>query len=76
MKELIYKLDLPGSMFLMIISVIPLIASNTISPSLQMGLSGSSLLIIVGTLTDIGRQIEGLKLKEGYSHFLSTKHSF
>lgn len=75
-KNLIYDLDLPGSMFLALISVVPLIASSLISPSLEMGLSGSSLLIIVGVLTDMGRQIEGLKVKEGFSDFMSLTYSF
>ncbi len=75
-KNLIYDLDLPGSAFLALISVIPLIASSLISPSLEMGLSGSSLLIIVGVLTDMGRQIEGLKVKEGFSDFMSLTYSF
>lgn len=74
-KNTIFDLDLPGAAFLALISVIPLIVSNQISPSLQLGLSGSSLLIIVGTLADIGRQIEGLKLKEGYYDFLSPSYN-
>lgn len=73
-KELLYDLGLPGSFFLALISVVPLILINSISPNLQLGLSGSSLLIIVGVLSDMGRQIEGLKLKEEYSDFLSTKY--
>lgn len=73
-KDLIYDLNLPGSMFLALISVIPLIIVNNISPNLQLGLSGSSLLIIVGVLADMGRQIEGLKLKEGYADFLSPTY--
>ena len=75
-KNLIYDLDLHGSTFLALISVVPLIASSLISPSLEMGLSGSSLLIIVGVLTDMGRQIEGLKVKEGFSDFMSLTYSF
>lgn len=73
-KELLYDLGLPGSFFLALISIVPLILINSISPNLQLGLSGSSLLIIVGVLSDMGRQIEGLKLKEGYSDFLSTEY--
>lgn len=40
-KNILFDLGLPGSMFLVFISVIPLIAANTISSSLQIGLSGS-----------------------------------
>ena len=75
-KQKLFELGLPGSLFLTIISIIPLIASNMISASLFMGLSGSSLLIIVGTFTDIGRQIEGLKLKKEYPGFMNEQYSF
>ncbi|RMC46859.1 preprotein translocase subunit SecY [Lactobacillus sp. ESL0230] len=75
-KNILFDLGLPGSMFLVFISVIPLIAANTISSSLQIGLSGSSLLIIIGVLTDMGRQIKGLKLRHGYSNFMSKEFAF
>ncbi|WEV51054.1 hypothetical protein OZX69_08905 [Lactobacillus sp. ESL0731] len=38
-SDLLYNLALPGALFLTIISVVPLMAANTISPSLQLGLS-------------------------------------
>lgn len=75
-KKRLYDLALPGAAFLSLISIVPLFISNSISPNLQLGLTGSNLLIIVGTLSDIGRQIEGLKLKEGYYDFLSENYAF
>lgn len=73
-RNLLYDLDLPGSIFLTTISVIPIILSNSISPNLRTGLSGSSLLIVIGVLTDIGRQIEGLKFKENNPKILNAEY--
>jgi preprotein translocase subunit SecY len=75
-KNILYDLGLPGSLFLALVSIIPLIASNYISSSLQVGLSGSSLLIISGVLIEIGRQIEGLQLKKEYGHLMSKDYEF
>ena len=74
LRNLLYDLDLPGSIFLTTISVIPIILSNSISPNLRTGLSGSSLLIVIGVLTDIGRQIEGLKFKENNPKILNAEY--
>ena len=75
-KDLLYTLALPGSLFLVFISVIPLVITNFISPNLQLGLSGSSLLIIIGVFTDIGNQIRGLKTKSDYPGFLDKNYEF
>ena len=75
-KDLLYTLALPGSLFLVLISVIPLVITNFISPNLQLGLSGSSLLIIIGVFTDIGNQIRGLKTKSDYPGFLNKNYEF
>lgn len=75
-KDLLNQLSFPGSMFLMLISIIPMIITNYISPNIQLGLSGSSLLIIVGVLTDIANQIKGLKLKTDYDGFLTEEADF
>ena len=75
-KQKLYELDLPGSLVLSVISLIPLIAANTLSPSLEMGLSGSSILILIGVVEDISRQIEGLKLSHQYQPILNKEYSF
>ncbi len=74
-QNMLNYLSLPGSLFLMLVSIIPLLVANSVSSSLQIGLSGSSILIITGVLIEIGRQIKGLKLKREYGTFLSTDFS-
>lgn len=75
-ERLLYELAFPGSLFLTAISVIPLIASNQISPSLQLGISGSSLLIVAGMITEMIRQIKGLRFKNDYVGFLNKAYEF
>lgn len=74
--KLLNYLSLPGSLFLLVIAVVPLLISHYTSANLQVGLGGSSILIILGTLIDIGTQIEGLKQKNEYGGFLSEKYTF
>lgn len=75
-KRLLNELALPGSLFLVVISLIPMIISTFFIPTMEMGLSGSSLLIIIGTMTDIKAQIQGLRLKADYRGFLDTSYHF
>ena len=75
-KQLLYELSLPGSLFLTFVSIVPMILAHHISTSLQIGLSGSSLLIITGVLVDIGRQIKGLKIKQNYGTFFNKQYEF
>lgn len=69
-------LAFPGSLFLVVISVVPLIVSKNEAFGLQLGITGSSLLIVVGVILEIGRQINGLRNKNDYAGFLSTKYEF
>lgn len=73
-KDRLYDLDLPGAAFLMIISVVPMIISHFVEVDFQLGLTGSSVLIIVGVLSEIQRQIEGLRMKHNYAKILDTHY--
>lgn len=75
-KKILNELSLPGSLFLTLVSIIPLLVANNISSSLQVGLSGSSLLIITGVFIEISRQIRGLKMKTNYGTFLNREYDF
>lgn len=75
-KRLLNDLALPGSLFLVVISVTPMILSTFFMPDLQIGLTGSSMLILVGTFTDIRSQVQGLRLKADYKGFLDTSYDF
>ena len=75
-KRLLNDLALPGSLFLVVISVTPMILSTFFMPDLQISLTGSSMLILVGTFTDIRSQVQGLRLKADYKGFLDTSYDF
>ena len=71
-KDRLYDLDLPGSVFLTFISVVPMVVSHFVDVDFQLGLTGSSVLIIVGVLSEMQRQIEGLRMKHSYAKILDT----
>lgn len=71
-KDRLYDLDLPGSIFLTFISVVPMVVSHFVEVDFQLGLTGSSVLIIVGVLSEMQRQIEGLRMKHSYAKILDT----
>lgn len=75
-QKLLNCLALPGSMFLTIISVVPLVISKNLASDLQVGITGSSLLIVVGVITEIVRQINGLRVKTEYKGFLDSHFTF
>lgn len=75
-KRLLNDLALPGSIFLVVISVTPMLIQTFLMPKMQIGLTGSSLLILAGTYTDIRNQVQGLRLKSDYKGFLDTSYDF
>lgn len=73
-KDRLYDLDLPGAAFLTLISVVPMVVSHFVDVDFQLGLTGSSVLIIVGVLNELQRQIEGLRMKHNYAKILDTHY--
>ena len=67
---LLMRLSTVGSLFLGLISLIPLIASNVWNLSQSIGLGGTSLLIIVQIALDVIRQLNGLTMKREYIGFI------
>ena len=57
-------------LFLGLISLIPLVASNVWNLSQSIGLGGTSLLIIVQIALDVVRQLTGLTMKREYIGFI------
>ena len=51
-----------------------MIVSHFVDVDFQLGLTGSSVLIIVGVLSEIQRQIEGLRMKHNYAKILDTHY--
>lgn len=73
-KDRLYDLDLPGAVFLTLISVVPMVISHFVNVDFQLGLTGSSVLIIVGVLSEMQRQIDGLRMKHNYAKILDTTY--
>lgn len=64
----INRIAVPGGLFLALIAVTPMVTQNVFktSTSLIMGLSGTSLIIIVGTFVEAFRQAKGIVQKSSY----------
>ena len=69
-SALLMRLSTVGSLFLGLISLIPLVASNVWNLSQSIGLGGTSLLIIVQIALDVVRQLTGLTMKREYIGFI------
>lgn len=67
---LLMRLSTVGALFLGVISLIPLLASNIWNLSQSIGLGGTSLLIVVQIALDVDRQLNGLTMKREYIGFI------
>lgn len=67
---LLMRLSSVGSLFLGLVSLIPLLASNIWNLSQSIGLGGTSLLIVVQIALDVNRQLNGLTMKREYIGFI------
>ncbi|KGO32258.1 preprotein translocase subunit SecY, partial [Oenococcus alcoholitolerans] len=65
-SRLLNSLSGPGSIFLALVAVVPLLAQNfgLLDRNSGIGLGGTSLLIVIGVAVDLMRQIEGLTEKK------------
>jgi preprotein translocase subunit SecY len=64
------RLTFPGSLYLGLISLIPLIALKLVGASQNFPFCGTSLLIMVGVALDTVKQIEGQLQQRNYEGFL------
>ncbi|BDR57251.1 preprotein translocase subunit SecY [Xylocopilactobacillus apis] len=69
-SKLLIRLSTVGSVFLGLISLVPLLASNIWGLPQSIGLGGTSLLIIVGVALETTRQLDGLLMKREYVGFI------
>ncbi|AEV95518.1 preprotein translocase subunit SecY [Pediococcus claussenii] len=69
-SRLLMRLSVVGALFLGLVALIPLLASNIFGLDESIGLGGTSLLIIVGVAIDLINQIEGLMMKREYVGFI------
>ncbi|HIY93393.1 preprotein translocase subunit SecY [Companilactobacillus sp. HBUAS56275] len=70
MSGVLMKLSTVGSVFLGLVSLLPLLAANLFNLPQSIGLGGTSLLIIVGVALEMDRQLRGLLMKREYVGFI------
>ncbi|GEN95300.1 preprotein translocase subunit SecY [Pediococcus ethanolidurans] len=71
-SQLLIRLSVVGSLFLGLVSLIPLLAQDFWNLDESIGLGGTSLLIVVGVAIEIISQIDGLMMKREYVGFIRT----
>jgi preprotein translocase subunit SecY len=66
------RLTFAGAIFLVVIAILPTVISNWagVTPTVSQFFGGTSLLILVGVLLDMMRQIETHLLQKHYDGFL------
>ena len=69
-SKLLMRLSTVGSLFLGLISLIPLLTSVWFGLSESIGLGGTSLLIVVQIALDVVRQLNGMTTKREYVGFI------
>ena len=69
-SSLLVRLSVVGALFLGLVALIPLLASDMYGLSESVGLGGTSLLIVVGVAIELANQIEGLMMKREYVGFI------
>ncbi|MGO1302507.1 MAG: preprotein translocase subunit SecY [Leuconostoc mesenteroides] len=70
-SKLLLNLSFVGSIFLGVVALVPLIASDVWGLNEKIGLGGTSLLISIGVALDLIRQIDGLMQKKNYVGFIT-----
>ncbi|MFG1199195.1 preprotein translocase subunit SecY [Pediococcus acidilactici] len=65
-SSLLIRLSVVGALFLGLVALIPLLASNIFGLDESIGLGGTSLLIVVGVAIQLFDQLEGLMMKREY----------
>jgi preprotein translocase subunit SecY len=69
-SSLLIRLSVVGALFLGLVALIPLLASNIFGLDESIGLGGTSLLIVVGVAIQLFDQLEGLMMKREYIGFI------
>ncbi len=69
-SKLLMRLSTVGSVFLGLVALLPQLATNIWSLPSSIGLGGTSLLIVIGVVLELSRQIDGLLMKREYVGFI------
>ncbi|MDR3241878.1 MAG: preprotein translocase subunit SecY [Lactobacillaceae bacterium] len=70
MRQLLMRLSVVGALFLGLIALAPILATHFFGLDSNLGMSGTSLLIVIGVAIDLIRQLEGLMMKKAYTGFI------
>lgn len=69
-SKLLIRLSTVGSVFLGLVALLPQLATNFWNLPNSIGLGGTSLLIVIGVVLELSRQINGLLMKREYVGFI------
>ncbi|MBI0022383.1 MULTISPECIES: preprotein translocase subunit SecY [Lactobacillus] len=69
-SKVLIKLSTVGSVFLGLVALLPQLATNLWGLPSSIGLGGTSLLIVIGVVLELSRQINGLLMKREYVGFI------
>ena len=69
-SKVLIRLSTVGSIFLGLVALLPQLATNFWDLPSSIGLGGTSLLIVIGVVLELSRQINGLLMKREYVGFI------
>lgn len=69
-SKVLIRLSTVGSVFLGLVALLPQLATNFWDLPSSIGLGGTSLLIVIGVVLELSRQINGLLMKREYVGFI------
>lgn len=69
-SKILIRLSTVGAVFLGLVALLPQLATNIFGLPSSIGLGGTSLLIVIGVVLELGRQVDGLLMKREYVGFI------
>lgn len=69
-SRILIRLSTVGSVFLGLVALLPQLATNIFGLPSSIGLGGTSLLIVIGVVLELARQVDGLLMKREYVGFI------
>ena len=70
LSGLLMRLSVVGALFLGFVALAPILATHIFGLDSNLGMSGTSVLIVIGVAIDLIRQLEGLMMKRQYVGFI------
>ena len=69
-SKILIRLSTVGAVFLGLVALLPQLATNIFGLPSSIGLGGTSLLIVIGVVLELTRQVDGLLMKREYVGFI------